>query len=505
MGKAILTNDITFSSVLNQSNFIGLDSESVFKITAQENLTLSYSNNLEYNDGTNVYWSFYEADTEIELTSGNSIVFKGSLIPFMNNGIGTFTVSGNFEVSGKLLSLINDEYMRPYSFKDLFKNCTTLTNASNLIMPKHTEIGCYEGMFYGCTSLTDSPVLRAETLSEDCYKDMFYGCTSLNHIICYNVSDISEYVNQNWVSGVAGSGTFELNYNGAWDNTNKVSHIPSGWEINNEYNYPWENEYLQFDVLTDGTIIWKCLNNNTIRTISYSKDNGTTWTDITATTDGVEFNVLTGDNILIKGNNTRYASGQYNYSAFKGGTATYNIKGNIMSLIYGDDFIGKTVLTEDLALSQVFNGSCIVSAENLVLPATTLTKECYRSTFANCKLMIKSPKILPALTLSDSCYIYMFADCLLLETTPKLPAQSLKNTCYQEMFRGCQKVNKIICLAQYNLEPENVIRFRQNSNNVIKGTFIKYPNAKWPIASNSNTYAGIPFGWIIKNYYKEEI
>lgn len=505
MGK-ITKTDISFSSNLGSIHYVGLDSIEVFKITALENLTLSFSNNLEYNNGTNSYWSFYEADTEIELSSGNSIVFKGSLIPFMNNGIGTFTVSGDFEVSGRLLALINHNYMRPYSFKNLFKNCTTLIDASNLIMPKHTEIGCYEGMFYGCTSLTDSPILRAETLSEDCYKDMFYGCTSLNHIICHNVSDISEYVNQNWVSGVASSGTFELNYSGTWSNTNKASHIPSGWNINDEYGYPWENEYLQFDVLTDGTILWKGAGNNetySVLTISYSKDNGTTWTDITATSEGTEINVLTGDKVLIKGNNSHYAYNKFYYSAFTGGTATYNAKGNIMSLIYGDNFIGQTVLLYEYALSQVFNGSNIVSAEYLILPATTLTPDCYRATFAHCSLMVKSPKILPATTLATECYYFMFDECSSMITHPELPATQVDNTCYRGIFHKCASLTYVVCLALHHYK-KNVTLFINfiDDQNLISpgGVFVKHKDAEWGLSNDSNDYPDVPRNWVIKNY-----
>ena len=46
MGRVIKVNGITFSSSLEQINYTGLNSSNVFKITAQENLTLSFSNNL---------------------------------------------------------------------------------------------------------------------------------------------------------------------------------------------------------------------------------------------------------------------------------------------------------------------------------------------------------------------------------------------------------------------------------------------------------------------------
>ena len=38
---------------------------------------------------------------------------------------------------------------------------------------------CYSYMFNGCSSLTQSPELPAETLADNCYYNMFSGCTSL--------------------------------------------------------------------------------------------------------------------------------------------------------------------------------------------------------------------------------------------------------------------------------------------------------------------------------------
>lgn len=507
MGR-ILKNTITFSSNLGSTHYVNNTSNSVFKICADGDVTISFSNNLLYNNGSTDYWEYYEADTEIELYDGNTIGFKGSLIPTEEDGIGSFTISGNgtVEISGNLLALINNEHMKPYQFKNLFKNCSKITDVKKLVFPDYTVQNCYEGMFYGCTSLTSSPKLIAEILSNDCYKDMFYGCTSLNNIICYNVDNISEYVSADWVNGVISSGTFEINYNGDWNNTNKASHIPSGWNIVDEYNYSWEYEYLQFDVLTDGTILWKGFGSNatySVLTISYSKDNGTTWTDITATSEGTEINVLTGDKVLIKGNNPRYAWDKNSYSAFTGGTAKYNAKGNIMSLIYGDDFIGQTILPDAWALSQVFNGSNIVSAEYLIIPATVLTYDCYRSTFAHCQLLVKSPKILPATTLVSECYWYMFTDCPLMETHPELPAETLVYQCYSGMFTGCYSLTTIKCLAK-EINSNTVTSFIAQQDmppNTDKlYTFIKHPNAEWPTAVFSNSYAGIPSSWVIKNY-----
>ena len=506
MGR-IFKNTITFSSNLGGTHYTNNTSNSVFKICADGDVTISFSNNLLYNNGSTDYWEYYEADTEIELYDGNTIGFKGSLIPTEEDGIGSFTISGNgtVEISGNLLALINNEHMKPYQFKNLFKNCSKITDAKKLVFPDYTVQNCYEGMFYGCTSLTSSPKLIAETLSNDCYKDMFYGCTSLNNIICYNVDDISEYVSADWVNGVISSGTFEINYNGDWNNTNKSTHIPQNWDINNDYNYPWENEYLTLYVLTSGTIIWLQTGNNTsgIKTISYSTDNGETWTEITATLEGVEINVVSGDKVLFKGNNTCYAYNRDNYSSFTGGTATFEARGNMMSLLYEDNFIGQNTLPAAYALSQVFHGSNIVSAEYLVFPATVLTNDCYRSTFAHCQLLVKSPKILPATKLTVECYFYMFTNCPLMETHPELPAETLINQCYCGIFTGCYNLTTIKCLAKENLN-YGANSFTTNADYPPSTSkvyiFIKHPKAVWPTAVYSNQYIGIPSSWVIKNY-----
>ena len=55
----------------------------------------------------------------------------------------------------------------------------------------------------------------------------------------------------------------------------------------------------------------------------------------------------------------------------------YNVKGNVMSLLYGDDFKGKTDLTgKDAVFSRLFaqaSDNQLIDASDLILPATTLS------------------------------------------------------------------------------------------------------------------------------------
>ena len=73
-------------------------------------------------------------------------------------------------------------------------------------------------------------------------------------------------------------------------------------------------------------------------------------------------------------------------------TNKFNVYGNIMSLHYGDDFIGQTYLTgKDYAFDYLF-GECsnLISAENLILPATTLATGCYGTMFGYCTFITSS-------------------------------------------------------------------------------------------------------------------
>ena len=81
----------------------------------------------------------------------------------------------------------------------------------------------------------------------------------------------------------------------------------------NEVHYnPWvrdySKEYLTFEVVEGGTITFRASNANIAKTISYSTDNGETWTELTTTTSaqslGGTLNV--GDKVLVKGNNATY-------------------------------------------------------------------------------------------------------------------------------------------------------------------------------------------------------
>ena len=112
-------------------------------------------------------------------------------------------------------------------YSNMFKDCTSLTTAPEL--PATTLANqCYDGMFYGCTSLTTAPELPATTLANQCYNVMFQNCTSLNYIKALFTTTPSTSYTNNWVSGVAPTGTFVKSTAATWNVTGN-SGVPTGW------------------------------------------------------------------------------------------------------------------------------------------------------------------------------------------------------------------------------------------------------------------------------------
>ena len=66
----------------------------------------------------------------------------------------------------------------------------------------------------------------------------------------------------------------------------------------------------------------------------------------------------------------------------------------------------------------------------------------FYSLFYNCTSLVKAP-VLPATTLTADCYAYMFFRCQSLEEAPELPATTLTPRCYTSIFSGCQSLKEV--------------------------------------------------------------
>ena len=196
----------------------------------------------------------------------------------------------------------------------------------------------------------------------------------------------------------------------------------------------YANEYFTIESLVDNNQIGIVDSDRPSIEISTDKQTWTTVTPNAAPTYFIELNA--GEKVYIKGSNNAYYNGSWSTKGYFTSTGQFNVSGNIMSLLYEDDFKNKTTITGQYVFGYLFYNTNIKSAEHLVLPSTKLTYNCYEGMFYGCTNLITAPE-LPATTLESDCYAYMFYGCTLLTTAPELPATTLVYECYKYMFYNC--------------------------------------------------------------------
>ena len=115
----------------------------------------------------------------------------------------------------------------------------------------------------------------------------------------------------------------------------------------------------------------------------------------------------------------------------------FNLKGNCMSLLYGDN-VKENLSLPNSAFKSLFAGNDkLVSAKDLNLPTTNISAwGCYENMFKNCTALQIAPK-LPATKVGIYGYRSMFNGCVSLTTVPELCAIELSNYSCVSMFQGC--------------------------------------------------------------------
>lgn len=219
---------------------------------------------------------------------------------------------------------------------------------------------------------------------------------------------------------------------------------------------PPTEKYLCIEALEDGLQIKLSTN-----ACQYSLDKEI-WYNLSKVTYTPSIN--TGERIYFKGNLTPT-------SLVGIGTFTIskkcNVLGNCNSMLFGDDAESNLDLTGyNYAFYKLFS-YCpnIIDASQLILPATTLAEGCYNE---------------------------MFVGCASLVTAPELPATTLANKCYNNMFEDCTKLNYIKAL--FTTTPSSSYTSDWVSGVSRTGTFIKNKNATWNVTGEN----GIPSGWTVQ-------
>ena len=231
--------------------------------------------------------------------------------------------------------------------------------------------------------------------------------------------------------------------------------------------------YLTFEIVEGGYLRVECLSRDDYE---YSDDGGITWKSLTKKQivdqwgyGGSRYHYYAvtpyfykDDIVLFRGDRSSATDSEQNTSLqFEESTASFNVSGNVTSLIKKDGFAN----LQYSRFPHLFDNTNVVSAENLILPTpnadgcfqfmfsgckkltsapplngTTLTNACYRKMFAGCVNLVSIPSVLPAQVMAENCYSGMFSGCSSLTYAPKLPSTRLSISCYESMFQGCSKL-----------------------------------------------------------------
>ena len=377
-----------------------------------------------------------------------------------------FVMTGSIAASGNVMSLIAfSDTLTDYGLCDLFKGCTSLTQAPEL--PATTlAYGCYSNMFYGCTSLTQAPALPATTLESSCYEGMFYNCTALTQAPELPATTLAYGCYSNMFYGCT-----SLTQAPALPATTLKSSCYEGMFYN----------------CTSLTIAPE-LPATTLESFCYASmfegcTSLTTTSALPATTltTSCYAHMFSGCTSLVQSPElpaTKLTRGCY-LSMFSGCT----------SLVHAPELQANTLTISCYA--YMFEGCTSLTTTPAILPATTLAEECYRAMFYGCTSLTQAPA-LPATTLAPYCYSDMFKGCSALVQAPELPATELVDNCYLSMFYECKKLNYVKALFITDLSTGSYLGSWLSLISPT-GTFVKNSAATW-----TNEQAGIPAGWTVQ-------
>jgi len=294
-----------------------------------------------------------------------------------------------------------------------------------------------------------------------------------------------------------------------------------------ELETPMAEMPLTFEAVEAGsiTVNWEQWGAPSLDGIEYQL-NGGEWTDAAW---GQPITLAANDKVCLRGDNgTCYDEATWAGFHIESQNDCY-VYGNMMSLIDKDGFATNTTLTEPYAFFHLFQKSDYSAnttvknhpTKDIVLPATTLTYNCYDGLFADCQGITRAPQLpattladwcycmmfsgtsiteapaLPATTLTNACYSDMFMNCTSLAAAPELPAPTLVEGCYSSMFFGCSSLSYVKCLATDISADYCTTGWL--SGVAATGTFVKAAAMNgWPVgADESENVNGIPEGWTV--------
>lgn len=260
-------------------------------------------------------------------------------------------------------------------------------------------------------------------------------------------------------------------------------------EIYENYGY----KYLTFEFTTSGTWGFHKKSGANSKGIYYRKNSGS-WTLIYSSSSSY-VNVNSGDIIEVYSNNSAYTNQTTGYNNYFDGTSSFNLYGNIRSLIDGIDFMNKTAgnLAEFGLCGMFINDTgrtCnVIDASNLIFDFSSYSSNSLAYTFYNNTNITNGPIVLGTAS-GNNCMGYMFYNCTNLVNGPKLFSLTLGSDAYKSMFYKCSKLNYIE--AYFTTTPgSNYTNNWMYGVQTTSGTFVKNSAATW----NVTGVTGVPTNW----------
>ena len=178
--------------------------------------------------------------------------------------------------------------------------------------------------------------------------------------------------------------------------------------------------------------------------IHYTINGGAEQTIAKNTTGSFDITVKKGDVVQL-----------YSINTSLGGSAVASARGGTRAVDSGAKYINIRPSMKTEIYGNVM--SLLKGKDNLESATTIEANNAFYGLFAGAEKLVNNTErllVLPATTLTEGCYDNMFSGCKGIEKAPELPAPKLEKGCYQEMFYDCAKLNHVKCLAT-DIKAEN--------------------------------------------------
>ena len=453
---------------------------STMELTNLESNKRYYAKAILKNDGVT------EDESDIEtfetLAAGTIALDFVSAVRNGNNYVVTYTVSSTYALSSAILSTNNTDFQGSISGNTIVFEVSGLTHGDAYLCTVNA-IDIY------AESATVSGTITTTVINEVTISDVAGNETDVTCYMTYTIESgftegFVEYWNENddpstaqpqghstFVDGETSCKVYDLTPGTTYQFRatiyygGNVNYVESNVVIAKTAENQYASKYFTVTNTssTTNTISLKTDDSSWAPVVYISTDNGTTWQDKTATTEGTALATLDPDGSMIikhTGAMGNASTVRYCYCTIVP-TQNFTVSGNIASLCFGDDFNTGSILTMPrLAYLGLFTANTyLVSAENLYFgDYTSVSKSGMQQMFQGCTSLATPPNLSNITSVGEYSMYQMFQGCTSLATPPVLSnITTVGEYGMENMFGGCTSLatgpdlSKITTVGEYGM------------------------------------------------------